>query len=344
MRVWFNKAFSSLHSVLESIRGGDVTGEFDLVCSHDHPRFTGFQSAHHHALEPANRHGDEYLSFCLDFCKQEGIEVFFPGREAVLLAENATRFESLGVRLISTASPDNLRTIHDKLEFYSNSAECCVPPAEFCAFDSLPAFDAAYADLRSRHPVLCVKPAKGVFGIGFRIIDEHRLGLDLLLTGHMHHIPLHDFRRLLDEADFIPSLLLMEYLDGVEYSADCVGDGNQLVALVQRRKPLDGLYGQDIVDLPAIRAACAELASHYGLLGLFNVQFREGRGGLRLLEVNPRFSGGIGMSCANGVNLPYLAVRGAIHGFAGQGLAVSAAVGSRVAEIPRAHCVETKAA
>ena len=76
----------------------------------------------------------------------------------------------------------------------------------------------------------------------------------------------------------------------------------------------------------------------------FNVQFREGRGGLRLLEVNPRFSGGIGMSCANGVNLPYLAVRGAIHGFAGQGLAVSAAVGSRVAEIPRAHCVETKAA
>jgi predicted ATP-grasp superfamily ATP-dependent carboligase len=343
MRVWFNKTFSNILGVLEAIRRGDEAGEFELAVSHDHPRFPGFLAAHESALEPADARGAAYVDFCLDFCERARIQIFAPGREAVALAENAARFASLGTRVLNAASPENLRALHDKAGFYARAMEFSIPPPDFAAFESAQAFDAAYEQLRARHPTLCVKPAQGVYGVGFRIVDEHRKGLDLMLKGCMHHIPLQDLRRSLAEAAPFPALLLMEYLDGVEYSADCVGDGARLIACVQRRKPLDGRYGQEIVDLPEIRDACAELTRRYGLMGLFNAQFREGRHGLRLLEVNPRFSGGVGMSCAAGINLPYLALRGAVHGFDRIAPVPAAAVGARVLEIPRALCLEGSA-
>ncbi|MCI0654006.1 MAG: ATP-grasp domain-containing protein [Methylococcaceae bacterium] len=343
MRVWFNRTFSNLHSVLEAIRRGDAASEFELVCSHDHPRFPGFLAAHEHFLEPSGLRGADYVDFCLDFCERSHIAVFAPGREAVALAEQTARFASLDVRVLNAASAENLRALHDKARFYASAFEFSIPPPEFDAFDSAEAFDAAYERLRARHPALCVKPAQGVFGVGFRVIDEGRRGLDLILKGLMHHIPLPDLRRLLAEAQSFPTLLLMEYLGGQEYSADCVGDGARLIACVQRCKPVDGRYGQNIVDLPEIRLACMELTRRYGLFGLFNIQFREGRHGLRLLEVNPRFSGGVGMSCAAGINLPYLALRGAVQGFAGPLAAPPVALGARVVEIPLALCLDAAA-
>lgn len=338
MRVWFNKTFSNIHAVLELIRHGDTAGEFELICSHNNPHFPGFQAAHEHALEPLDSHGEAYIEFCLDFCERHRIEVFAPGRELITLGENAARFAARGVRLLATASPQNLRLLHDKAGFYTRATHNSPPPPEFCAFDDIDGFDVAYAALRARHSVLCVKPAEGVFGVGFRIIDEQRQGLDLMLKGDTHRVPLADLRQLLAEAESLPTLLLMEYLDGFEYSADCVGDGARLIECVQRRKPLDGRYGQEIVDSPPIRRACAELTQEYGLQGLFNVQFRDGRDGLRLLEVNPRLSGGIAMSCAAGINLPYLALRGILHGFDDY-VPAPPTVGVRVLEIPRAQCL-----
>jgi predicted ATP-grasp superfamily ATP-dependent carboligase len=51
------------------------------------------------------------------------------------------------------------------------------------------------------------------------------------------------------------------------------------------------------------------LTSHYRLNGLFNVQFKEGAHGVRLLEINPRPSGGFGMACLSGANLAHIALR-----------------------------------
>ena len=50
---------------------------------------------------------------------------------------------------------------------------------------------------------------------------------------------------------------------------------------------------------------------------MFNIQLKEdAEGRLRLLEINPRISGGIAMSCLSGINLLYVAIYGFVHGFA----------------------------
>lgn len=315
-RVWFNKTFSNVRAVFDLVRAADSAGEFRLICTHTKPEFPGFLSAHEWAVEPPNLGGSAYLAHCLDFCRERRIDLFIPGKEANPLAHHAADFAAVGTRLCTPAAPDALADILDKARFYRLAERFSVPPPAFREVASLAEFDTAYAELREQHDELCIKPIDGVNGAGFRVIDERHGGLEVLLHGTLYTIDLASLRGMLATAGRFKPLLLMEFLAGSEYSIDCVGNGSGLVAAVQRRKPAAGHYGQRIVDEPELTGAVAELAEAFQLRGLFNVQFRRGRGGFRVLEINPRFSGGIGVTGESGVNLPYLALRGLRDGFA----------------------------
>ncbi len=132
-------------------------------------------------------------------------------------------------------------------------------------------------------------------------------------------------------------MLVMEYLDGHEYSVDCIGNNGSLVCAIPRKKPKIVGHGQMIDLRDDILECTRQLTAAYGLNGVFNVQFRERGSGLGLLEINPRMSGGIGMACLAGPNLPYLALLGFDRGF--DGLHIPAIrTGIRVAE--RAYAME----
>ena len=107
----------------------------------------------------------------------------------------------------------------------------------------------------------------------------------------------------------------MAYLEGREYSVDCVGDHGRLVTAVSRKKGTEQGAAQRIDMRAEIIEATTQLCAAHGLNGNFNVQFREAGGVPRLLEINPRMSGGIGMACAAGPNLPYIALCGFADGF-----------------------------
>ncbi|WP_295402051.1 ATP-grasp domain-containing protein [uncultured Thiocystis sp.] len=337
-RVWFNRTFSNVRAVFELIRQGDEAGEFHLVCSHTQKEFPGFLSAHEFALEPTGTVGDAYVEFCLDFCRERRIDFLWPGKAVALLAAHQARFAEQGVRVLTPASADHLMTLMDKARFYAEARRFSIPPPDFLEFRTADEFEAAYARLRASHEVLCVKPAEGVNGAGFRVIDEQRGGLEILLQHALYSIHRDGLRRILRESETFETLLLMEFLDGYEYSVDCVGDGRRLVAAVQRRKAKAGGYGQEIVDIPELTRAIGEMTEVFGLSGLFNAQFREGRNGFRLLEINPRFSGGIGYAGAIGVNLPYLALHGLTHGFPDQAHRVAS--GARVLELAHFRRIE----
>lgn len=317
-RVWFNRNFSNVRAVLDLIRRGDAAGEFHLVCTHPEPSFPGFASAHEYALEPAGLSGADYVDFCLDFCRERRIDALWPGKEARLLAEQRERFAARGVQLLSVAVPESLERLHDKARFALEASHFHIPTPETVPFGTAAEFESAYERLRFTHDVLCIKPAKGVNGSGFRIIQEGHAGLDGLMRDGVYTIQLGCLRRLLAHNPPDETWLLMEYLAGTEYSLDAVGDGRRLIALTQRCKASGGAYGQRLVARPELTQAVSELTEHFGLTGLFNVQFREGLHGPRLLEVNPRFAGGIGYTGVAGLNLPYLALRGLVQGFTDQ--------------------------
>lgn len=332
MRVWYNRTFSSVNAAIKLIREADTEGRFTIVHSNANRHAPAARLAHEFHVEPTGLKGDAYVDWCLAFCRDHRIDVFVPGREATTLAAEHARFADVGARVLSAAPPAQLKRIHDKADFYAATVLPDAPVAAFRPFGSLEQFDAAYAELRPQHAKLCVKPAHGIYGLGFAIVDEERSSAALLMKGVEYHIGYQDLRRGLADMDTFPTMLLMEFLDGPEYSVDCVGDHGRLVSAVVRRKLPQAGSGQLIDMRQDILDATARLCADYELNGVFNAQFREGGGRPRLLEINPRMSGGIGMACLAGPNLPYIALRGFAEGYDGLEIPTPRH-GMRVAEV-----------
>lgn len=314
VRVWYNKTFSSVHSALSLIRSADNKDEFRLVSSSPNPHAVALLAAYEAASEPRGVTGMDYIEWCLAFCLERQIDVFVPGKEASLVARNRATFALQGTSVLSAAPPDALDLIHNKAEFYAAARSTAAPAPEFEVFTNYQSFDEAYQRMRPKHKQLCMKPAVSVYGIGFRVIVEDRQAFDLLLDGNPYRADLGSLRTAFkDKGEFTP-MLLMPYLAGHEYSVDCVAYRGNLLCAVARRKSLAAGGGQQIVVRADIDRACADLVKQFELNGNVNIQFREGDEGLRILEINPRMSGGIGMACLSGPNLPYLALATFVHG------------------------------
>ncbi len=334
--IWFNKTFSHIRGAIALIRKGDTRNKFRVICSSTNIHFEGFLEADQIAIEPKGLIGDAYLNFCLDFCRQNRVHLFYPGKEAALIGHNFKLFKDIGTTVVSVASQQNLDRIHNKAIFYERYKSAHVPTPDFEVVSSFETFAAAYERLKTRHRILSIKPAISVYGIGFRIIDEERSALTHMLGGIDYHVALPDLMREFERAQQFKPLLLMEYLSGNEYSVDCLASNGRLRCAIQRRKGNESSYGQVIEDRADIFEACNVLAKQESLNAIFNAQFRVSSDGtLKLLEVNPRMSGGIAMSCLAGPNLPYLAVLDALDGLNDDQI-IGTKVGSRVGEVRQA--------
>lgn len=309
MRIWFNKTFSTIGSVFKNLRLATRAGTPSVICTHTHSAATAFLAADESYLEPADLAGLDYLDWCVDFCRQQHIGVFWPGKEAALISRHHDRFQAVGTRVLSVADYDTLSLLHNKADFYSALPPSVAQTMAFIAVNDADGFDRAVASLAPHHQRLCVKPAESVFGLGFRVLDTERASITQLLNGVEYQIPLDELRSGMDKTPKFPTLLVMEHLPGVEWSVDCAGKHGELLCAVQRKKlPMAG-HGQVIDNNAEIDGMVTRLAAHYRLNGLFNIQFKDGVNGPRLLEINPRPSGGFGMACLAGANLAQMALQ-----------------------------------
>lgn len=109
-----------------------------------------------------------------------------------------------------------------------------------------------------------------------------------------------------------PDLLVMEYLPDTEYSVDCLcRDGELIVAIPRIRTKTKGGIAVDTVTVKhdKLIEICRKIVGRMGLSYAVNIQFKEDLHGVpKLLEINPRVAGGMCISDAAGVNMPYYAV------------------------------------
>jgi ATP-grasp in the biosynthetic pathway with Ter operon len=312
MRIWFNKTFSTISAVFNNLRQSFPAGEITLICTHVHLGATAFLAADECYLEPENLKGDAYVDWCLNFCQQQRISLFWPGKEAALLSLQHAKFAEHGIQILSVADFDTLNLLHDKAAFYQQLPTAVAEVMDFIAINDLASFDLALAELGAKHPQLCIKPAVSVYGLGFKVLDTQRNSITQILKGIEYQIPLAELRYGMQTSTQFPTLLVMEHLAGVEWSVDCAGLHGELLCAVQRKKAPQAGYGQSIDNQPEIAGMVQRLTQHYRLNGIFNIQFKAGQHGPRLLEINPRPSGGFGMACLAGVNLAGVALQAAL--------------------------------
>ncbi len=309
MRIWFNLTFSTIHAVFRSLRQSVPAGEITLICTHTQAHAAAFLTADESYLEPGELTEQEYLEWCVDFCRLHNIQLFWPGKAAAFISKHPEFFQAIGVQVLSVADFDTLTLLHNKADFYTALSAEVAQTMDFIAVNDRDGFDNAVADLSAKHQELCVKPAVSVFGLGFRILDTQRDSITQLLKGVEYQIPLQELRLGMVNTPEFATLLVMEHLGGPEWSVDCAGRHGELLCAVQRKKSQLAGGGQTIDNNADIDDMVARLTAHYRLNGLFNIQFKEGVHGVRLLEINPRPSGGFGMACLSGANLAQIALQ-----------------------------------
>jgi hypothetical protein len=308
-RIWFGRGVSNHAELLSWVRSHEASKNWTLMVSHFDCFVPCFEEADEYWLEEKELYDDVYVEYALQSCITHRVDVFIPGRQFIALSKRKDEFEALGVKILLPASTEVLEKIEHKNHFYNEIKISPVPGPVFTEFSTVDELDACMEQMNHHFSRLCCKPAVGVFAAGFRVISENIDPFGSFFEPNPFHIEFSDLRFRLGHHAHFAKMLLMEFLEGHEYSIDCFrSQKGELVAVPRCKK-----HGGQLLSAPQELLDGVEwLAVHFDMKGLFNIQLKQHHGSSRTLEINPRMSGGIAMTRFAGFNFPVAAIAEAL--------------------------------
>lgn len=304
MRIWFNHWFSTAYHLIELMRG--ESGEYEFIGSGTNPNAAYLQACKERYAEPENVSESEYADFCVDFCKAHRVDVFVPRRNLVAVSENMERFEEIGTKVLADRNSKMLRTLDSKTksyEFFRERIPKIVPKT--MTVRSADEFENAYKELKSDCERVCYKLETDEGARSFRVIDGRTEQLSALLNAPGMKISYETAVKIMRQYDFEIPVLLMPYLSGQEISADCLKTAQGNIILPRFK---NGRYSSVKLDRE-IMSLCQEILDEIKLEMPLNIQLKFENGTPYLLEINPRMSGGLQLSCVStGINIPHIAL------------------------------------
>lgn len=215
--------------------------------------------------------------------KKEKIDLVIPALDPLLIkfAQNKKFFDDLKVKIL-ISPPETIFLTRDKWKTY-NLLKNEVPMAK--SFIDKDKINIPYP--------LFIKPRDGSGSLNaFKVNSQ-------------------------EELDFwyknIKKPIIQEYLEGKEYTVDCLSDlkGNLLYCIPRERISTQAGVSTKgkIVKNKKIKEIAEKIAQKIKFVGPFFFQLKEKNGILKLTEINPRFGGGMPLSAAAGPNIYVLAVK-----------------------------------
>ena len=228
-------------------------------------------------------------------------------KEAYLIARHRARFEPLIKMALPTI--EQIEQVHDKGTLALYCREQGLPVPRTVVPESLSEFEQAAG--RFRYPAF-VKVRQSAAAVGVRKVGSPEEAVRVC-------------ELFMKDLDLGPERtpLLQEGIPGDDYCATFLFDHGELRAAMTyhnlRSYPAKSGTGvlRETVTAPAIEAVGAELLTRLGWHGVAEIDFRwEGRedAPVWLIEVNPRFWGGMPQAVEAGWDYPYLLYRLAIDG------------------------------
>jgi hypothetical protein len=311
--IWFNDGLSVMAEAIQALR----PYVDEIIVSHKNPYFVGFDQADQVYIEQKSVKVGEYVAWALDFATRHEVTHFFVGRHARYITEREAEFAAAGVKLMFSLSPEQWDDIDDKSLFYKRliaAGHADMLPIWHTWNDSgKESLSALVNAIRGTDGAVdreaCVKPVRGIFGEGFFRFSANPDPRQQLFKPEEKIIRHEEFGTLACASALnlgkTQDWMVMEFLPGPEYSVDTLAHDGKIVTYVARQKGAIDSEGQVISGDADIAVQLNNLAEVFNLSGVFNAQFRRDvDGNLKVMEINPRFSGGMGMSLKAGVNLP----------------------------------------
>lgn len=304
VRVWFNHWFSTSYRLIELMK--EDSSEEVYVIGSNQQVDSVIQLVCDEWYQEEALDGEEYIDFCLEFCKKHDVNVFVPRRKMVDISKNIEKFHQIGVKVMLD-DYEKISILNNKAtayEFFSDCEKIKVP--EYCIVNSVAAFKEAYEKLRDKYDKVCMKFVQDEGGLSFRkIVDNVDLfkRLRIYPGSEMAYSEICD---ILEQQGEFDDIMVMPYLPGEEISVDCLSTENGLIAVPR----IKGNARHEYVKYEAeIMDMTTTVMNKIRLEYPCNVQFKIRDGVAYLLEINTRMSGGLQMSClAAGVNIPNIAL------------------------------------
>lgn len=308
-RIYMNRWFSVAYHYIHMIRNNPDGEKFIFYGTHPDIQHMSLLAADHAETEP-DVTGLEYVNFCVAFCARHEIDIFIPRLHMEEIARHIHLFDEIGTKVMVCRDIELLEAMMEKDRFYEMlRGKDLVAIPEYRVVNTAADFKKAYEQLAAQEMKVCFKPTKAEGGNGFRIIDNERDSLAELFAYVTVSTTFQQAYETLSLTEKFEDLMVMELLEGDEYSIDCISTAEgELITAIPRRKSDGRLYMlEDVSELLALSQRISEaLRIPYA----FNIQVRYSSSGIpKLLEINPRMSGGLYITCLSGVNMPYLAVR-----------------------------------
>jgi hypothetical protein len=309
VRIWVNRSWATTVHSLRLIRSNPDAEPVFLLGTHADPDSPVLTECDERAPE-LEAEGDAYVDAALELCARQRIDVFVPRWEGLAVARRVEEFRALGTEV--TCSPAGaVETLQDKDLTYLTSQQAGFPVPPWRVARTAAELAEAHAELGADGDSVCVKPLVGVGAGGYRLLDDAPLTLDELAGLPTPRIPLARVLEALRLAESsgqpVPALMVMPYLSGPEVSVDTLtGPGGEVLgSMVRTQRGRRRMLVRD----QGSQALARDLAEHYGLVHLSNVQLRWWRGELTLLEINTRAAGGVHQAALAGWNLPWASIR-----------------------------------
>lgn len=307
--IWFMEGVSSQKDMLALVKMARTVcdKDFRIIASHRNERPEILSEADIAYLEPDET--EDLLPFIAATCRKHNVVAIHAGKRGHLLEGYRDAIKKMGVKLTTGAT--NLETFEladNKAEFSTRMMTYGLPAVVSVKVQSPDELASAIEDFESRGVQPCIKPVKGIYGLGFWILKRTAKTLSFYNNPDYRQIhpdvAIASLQRAEQAGEELPIQIVMPYLPGPERSVDILVENGRVLAAVARTKvgSLQTLENEG----PAYQLAL-NCAKALGADGLINVQTRNDENGMPvLLEANLRPSGGIGYTAHSEVNLPGL--------------------------------------
>lgn len=256
---------------------------YNLFMGDMDPLSTGLylvEASQREVIPPAK--DDNFVATILSICEKKNIDVLIPtvDMELIQIAERKEDFEAIGTKVM-VAEESVLKNIMNK----HNLLTALKDDLDVGNFDMLSTTDTVQWLCKK----VVIKPVSGSGSRGVEIYDQ------------FEQIPRVKFEQ--------EDIMIQEFLEGPEYSVDVMvdADGEVRAAVPRLRLRTDsGVSMTGLVDKnQAVIDYATEVAKKIGLTFAGNIQIIvDPELGPRLVEINPRFSGGLSLVVAAGANTP----------------------------------------
>ncbi|MFN8674051.1 MAG: ATP-grasp domain-containing protein [Candidatus Sericytochromatia bacterium] len=307
--IWLGHHFSTAFHFIDLIKNNPEDIKFRFYVTNNNVDSITSYNSDFFELEPIFQEEADYIDYCINFSQKHNIDIFIPNYKKLdTISKNIAIFKENNIKVLIIDNYNLLNTLDDKVNCYKSFSENKIMsvPEHYIArnYDE---FRTYYKTIIENNHKVCIKPRYSSSGMGFRIISNYADSYESLLDFANPFLSYNHLCSILEKKDTFNDLIISEYLDGTEYSIDILSDGIKVYAMIPRKKLGKRKrvieYNQELIDI------CNKIHNNYNVPYIYNVQIKYKNEIPKLIEINPRMSGGLHISCLSGVNYPFLAIK-----------------------------------